>query len=61
MPLDGLEDDFFAGPAGQSILNVSKRGELFGRAGQAMLNAITDHVDEKAAAEKAAADGGAST
>lgn len=42
-------------PVGQSpTLVVShewateKRGELFGRAGQAMLNAITAHVDEKA-------------
>jgi limonene 1,2-monooxygenase len=29
---------------------TAKRGELFGRAGQAMLNAITTHVEEKAAA-----------
>jgi limonene 1,2-monooxygenase len=28
---------------------TAKRNELFGRAGQAMLNAITSHVDEKAA------------
>jgi len=27
---------------------TEKRGELFGRAGQAMLDAITAHVDEKA-------------
>jgi limonene 1,2-monooxygenase len=27
---------------------TGKRNELFGRAGQAMLNAITAHVDEKA-------------
>ena len=27
---------------------VAKRGELFGRAGQAILNAITSHVEEKA-------------
>ena len=30
---------------------TSKRGELFGRAGQAILNAITSHVEEKAATE----------
>src|SRR5690606_22815495 len=30
---------------------TGKRNELFGRAGQAMLNAITAHVDEKAAAD----------
>ena len=29
---------------------TAKRGELFGRAGQAMMNAITTHVEEKAAA-----------
>jgi limonene 1,2-monooxygenase len=29
---------------------TAKRGELFGRAGQAMMNAITSHMDEKAAA-----------
>jgi limonene 1,2-monooxygenase len=28
---------------------TGKRDELFGRAGQAMLNAITSHVEEKAA------------
>ena len=28
---------------------TAKRGELFGRAGQAMMNAIQSHVDEKAA------------
>src|SRR3954453_182409 len=28
---------------------TAKRGELFGRAGQAMMNAITTHVEEKAA------------
>jgi limonene 1,2-monooxygenase len=33
---------------------TAKRGELFGRAGQAMLNAITAHVDEKAADAAAA-------
>ena len=27
---------------------TAKRGELFGRAGQAMMNAITSHVEEKA-------------
>ena len=32
---------------------TAKRGELFGRAGQAMLNAITSHVEERDA-EKAA-------
>jgi limonene 1,2-monooxygenase len=34
---------------------TAKRGELFGRAGQAMLNAITKHVDEKKADEEDAA------
>jgi limonene 1,2-monooxygenase len=29
---------------------TSKRAELFGRAGQAILNAITSHVEEKSAA-----------
>jgi len=31
---------------------TGKRNELFGRAGQAMLNAITSHVEEKAAASE---------
>ena len=34
---------------------TAKRGELFGRAGQAMLNAIVSHVEEKEADDKAAA------
>jgi limonene 1,2-monooxygenase len=33
---------------------TGKRNELFGRAGQAMLNAITAHVDEKAATSEGA-------
>ena len=32
---------------------TEKRNELFGRAGQAMLNAITEHVDEQTAARAA--------
>ena len=32
---------------------TAKRNELFGRAGQAMLNAITTHVEEKAAQDSA--------
>jgi limonene 1,2-monooxygenase len=38
---------------------TAKRGELFGRAGQAMMNAIQSHVEEKEA-DKAAAAGSAS-
>jgi limonene 1,2-monooxygenase len=38
---------------------TAKRGELFGRAGQAMMNAIQTHVEEKDA-DKAAAEGSAS-
>jgi limonene 1,2-monooxygenase len=34
---------------------TEKRGELFGRAGQAMMNAITSHVDEKKLDAEAAA------
>ncbi|MHB1447328.1 MAG: LLM class flavin-dependent oxidoreductase, partial [Acidimicrobiales bacterium] len=34
---------------------TAKRAELFGRAGQAMANAITTHVEEKAAADGAGA------
>jgi limonene 1,2-monooxygenase len=34
---------------------TAKRGELFGRAGQAMLNAITSHVEEKEAGNGKAA------
>jgi limonene 1,2-monooxygenase len=30
---------------------VDKRNELFGRAGQAILNAITSHVEDKAPAD----------
>lgn len=37
---------------------VENRGQLFGRAGQAILNAITTHVEEKEADAKAAAGGG---
>ena len=33
---------------------TAKRGEIFGRAGQAIMNAITTHVEEKAAAGAAA-------
>jgi limonene 1,2-monooxygenase len=33
---------------------TAKRGEIFGRAGQAIMNAITTHVEEKAAAGTAA-------
>ena len=36
---------------------TEKRGEIFGRAGQAIMNAITSHVEEKAAA-RASADKG---
>jgi limonene 1,2-monooxygenase len=36
---------------------TAKRGELFGAAGHAILNAITSHVDEKAASTSAAGSG----
>ncbi|MGI8491159.1 MAG: LLM class flavin-dependent oxidoreductase, partial [Acidimicrobiales bacterium] len=37
-----------AAPQASHEWATSKRGELFGRAGQAILNAITSHVEEKA-------------
>jgi len=39
-------------PRGSHDWAAAKRDELFGRAGQAILNAITSHVEEKAAASK---------
>jgi len=39
-----------AAPRASHDWAVAKRNELFGRAGQAILDAITTHVDEKAAA-----------
>jgi len=42
-------------PRGSHDWAAAKRDELFGRAGQAIMNAITTHVEEKAAAAK---DGG---
>jgi limonene 1,2-monooxygenase len=43
-----------AAPRASHDWAVANRNELFGRAGQAMLNAITAHVDEKAADAAAA-------
>jgi limonene 1,2-monooxygenase len=39
---------------------TAKRGELFGRAGQAMMNAIQTHVQEKEDEKAPATDGSAS-
>ncbi len=38
-----------AAPRASHEWAVEKRGELFGRAGHAILNAITTHVEEKSA------------
>lgn len=40
-----------AAPRASHDWATAKRGELFGRAGQAIINAITTHVEEKEAAE----------
>jgi limonene 1,2-monooxygenase len=45
-----------ASPRASHEWAVAKRGELFGAAGQAILNAITSHVEEEQA--KGAAAGG---
>ncbi len=40
-----------AAPAASHDWATGKRAEIFGRTGQAMMNAITAHVEEKATAE----------
>ncbi|HYZ98623.1 MAG TPA: LLM class flavin-dependent oxidoreductase [Acidimicrobiales bacterium] len=40
-----------ASPRASHDWAIAKRNELFGRAGQAMLNAITSHVEEKSATD----------
>lgn len=44
--------DSLAAPRGSHDWAAAKRDELFGRAGQAIMNAITSHVEERAAAEE---------
>jgi len=50
--------DKLAAPRRSHDWAASKRDELFGRAGQAIMNAITSHVEEKEAKEAPATGGG---